>query len=163
MTTPKHQISFAPYRPEYLDVIDLLPDEAEIVREGADFLQELSRRPFDWRAPHFCGAAFIDSALLYIGGYYTTEPGVVQVFIIPDKRALRHPIAFYRTVLLWRGIVESRIGVSRMETFSLLTGRICKWMRRCGFTCEGETTRYTKSGGRFMLWSRSKKDGVWGR
>lgn len=151
-------VSFHAFRLADLDEIELLPDEADLVREHAEFFNQLSKTPGG-----FCGTARLSGKVLYFGGYYATEPGTVQVFIVPDKRALKNPIAFFRTVLLWRKRVENLPGIVRIETFSLLTGRICKWMKRCGFACVGETTRYTEAGNRFMVWRRSKVDGVWGR
>lgn len=156
MTTPK--VTFHPYKPADLDEINLLPDEAETVRQGAAFFEQLTREP-----EQFCGTARRDGKLLFIGGYYWTEPGTVQVFIVPDNRAIAYPVAFIKAVMHWRRWVEGLPGAERIETFSLLTKRICVWMRRCGFACVGETTRYTEAGERFMVWRRSKVDGVWGR
>jgi hypothetical protein len=150
-------VTFHFYRPADLDEIELLPDEAKLIRDSAEFFSGLSSQP-----GAFCGTARLANKIVYIGGYYPTEEGTVQVFIIPDKRAVKNPIAFFRTVLLWRKRVESLPGVNRIETFSILTWRISKWMKRCGFACVGETTRYTEAGVRFMIWRRSKVDGIWG-
>lgn len=156
MTT--HNVTFSVFKPADLAEIDLLDDEADVVRAGQDFLASLTTGE-----RQHCGTARLYGRILYIGGYYETSPGVVQVFVIPDKRALLYPFALFRTVYWWRTMLESMPWVERMETFSLMSRRISKWMRKCGFTCEGETTRYTKDGKRFWLFSRSKIDGVWRR
>lgn len=159
MTHHSYRYSYRNFRESDLDWLELLDDECELVRQHVETLKQLAIKSGMRKT---CGIAMYDKQPLFIGSYCQIAPGVAEVFIIPGKRALQYPRAFVRSVILWRQWLEKRPWCNRIQTLSLPTSLIDRWMEAMGFVCEDTLNSYTEAGQAYRLWSREKVDGVWG-
>jgi hypothetical protein len=139
--------------------MDLLDDERRAVDEAIGWLEALAKQSSQRQT---CGVAFYDGQPLFIGGYCEVAPGVVQVFCIPDRRIYANPKAFFKCVIFWRDWMQARSWCQRLQTHSLPTTLIDRWMGAIGFVCEGLAKEYNGTGQDYNLWSRDKLNGVWG-
>lgn len=139
-------------------LMNLLDDESEQVHEGIDLMEEWAKGK---GGREYCGIFFHKDKPLFAGGWFERSPGILQVFLIPDREALVQRRVFYRFVCRIIEIVQSKYGAERLQTFSLPIPRIERWMRAIGFRCEGGTKSYNGQGLEYQLWSREKINGVW--
>ena len=155
-----HKYKARPYAPGDLKLMNLLDDEREVIEANEEFFEALADKN---KTRKTCISVCYKGAILFLVGYYEVEPGVAQVFVIPDRRITEHPLAFVRAVKHWRQWLEKREWCRRIQTSSLPTKLIDHWMRKIGFVCEAKLVSYTESGQDYNLWSREKRNGVWGR
>ena len=145
--------SLVNFLPVDLELIDLLDDEKEAIRECAGFFEMLGRSVV-WDE-QWCGTLYVKGLPWLIGGYWAVAPGVFQVFMIPSVQALSQPIALARYVREWVAAIE-KLGGHRLQTYSLPIPRIRRWMESLGFACEGTLRRYTKAGQDYEIWGKVK-------
>lgn len=129
------RLSFRAFTLADLQLLELLPDEREAIEANAS---ELSRwadknEPTDYKR-RVCVTTLLDEKPLFVAGYYEIEPGTAQVFIIPDRRVRRFSKSFVRAVRDWLRWLEGRPWCERIQTVSLPTEDIDRWMLSLGFT-----------------------------
>lgn len=151
--------SFRPYKSGDLKAIELLEDEREVIEAHEEFFAALADKN---RERKTCITTMYKEHILFIVGYYEVEPGVAQVFVIPSKLIFKHPLPFIKMVRHWRVWLEETQWCRRIQTVSLPTKLIDKWMTKLGFACEAKLIGYTE-GRDYNLWGREKHNGIWGR
>jgi hypothetical protein len=155
----RHSYRFRPVRALDLELMDLLDDEKDLILGQAKDIEALAKKESDHKACIVC--LHLDKPL-FVAGCYETCPGTVRVFVIPDKRIFERPKAFVWAVLLWQRWLQSRPWCNRIETVSLPVKRIDRWMRALGYLCECRSSHYTVDGRDYNLWSKVKRNGIWG-
>lgn len=129
----------------------LLEDEREVILNGVEFLEHLSKEPVDYLG--FCGTAYWGNKILCVGGWYPVNPSTMQLFIIPDAEMLRkHPSVFARTTIKWRKKVEAFI-FPRIQAVAL--PGLSNWMRVIGFEFEHVIENYNGTGKTYEMWGRT--------
>lgn len=158
MSIPKYRVR-ALNREEFAKV-DLVDDEAELIRAHFDALAKLGDS-YMGDDGGFCAVVYRGDEPLFIGGYKLIDSNVFQVFVMPDKRVYQFPKAFYESTKQFLFWLMRHEWCERIQTFSLPTCRIDRWMKALGFVCEGDADVYTEAGKPYRLWSLERANGVW--
>lgn len=136
--------------------MDLLDDEKDAILANVGTLSLLATAP---RAN--CLMLMRGDKALAVGGWAELEPGIADMFVIPDKDVLRAPKELIKAMRGFIAKLEISEWCHRMRTWSVATPRIDKWMTTLKFRCEGYAKSYTKTGEPYKLWSREKVNGIW--
>lgn len=139
--------------------MDLLPDESTVVLGERAFFTSL----VDGEQPSSVCLTFCDNDRpIMFGGWWEPEPGLMRIFIVPGRDALRRPRALVHQAKWWiRHVEQNYYGLTRIETYCVPQAKINRWMEFLGFCCEGKLQRYTEAGQEYQVWSKVKVDGVW--
>lgn len=159
--TQLENYSWRVFQSEDFDAIDLLPDERENILESRAFIEQAGK--MHNADSIFCGTAFQGDRIFAIGGWVEISPGVVEGFLIPDRKALEHRYTLVRSFRFWLRYIRRKKWVKRIQTHSVPNKRIDRWMQALGFLYEAEVKRYTEAGQDYKLWSQDKINGTWRR
>lgn len=158
----RRDLAVRKFEPGDLRKMDIVADEKEEALRLEYFLGLLSRETPSLDNRIFCALATYGGEPLCVGGWLEVEPGIAEIFVIPDKRIFQHKFTFIRTCQIFVRFLEGLEWCQRIQTHSLPVKRIERWMKHLGFLYEAELKRYTEAGKDYKLWGRVKIDGTWG-
>lgn len=133
-----------PFRAAHLDIFEgATPFDDEEVHKNLPMLIELGRLDQ-------CVINILDGRILYIGGYLSAAPGVVEAFIYPSKFALEKPKTYYAEAKFW--VANLKAQHRRVQCWGNDTEVSRRWLEHLGFVYEGCLRNYTVNGSSMLVW-----------
>ncbi len=140
----------APFRFDFLELMDLRPIEAEMVLQDREKYQALAEVGDG-------GVILHDGIILAAFGWIAPRADVLEVWLIPSVHIHRFPAIFLRTVRRYiDSLFEALPTVRRIQSTAIDDRFHSRWMRYLGFQNETPNgmAEYGAPGQAYNMWAR---------